>query len=146
MTRVLHSFFTLLLCIGLDWLWMRVVGNQLLNYQADKWFQPTDLVFYCLFTSGLLMLSVYPALYVRDRNIALYNAACFGLAAHGLYEFVSSLWYNMYYPVTLAVADTLWGTFAGIVAGFFSFEMGHWLRMSGSAEKDMTMDEGMFLE
>lgn len=145
MTRNLHAFFTFLICIVLDWLWMTGFAGGLLIYQAQNWFGPADLLFYCVLTAGLLMFSIYPALSVRDRNIALYYGALFGLAIHGLYGLFNAAWYG-YWPTTLFVADTLWGTFAGTMTGLLGFELGRWLRMSGSASKDVAIDGGKSLE
>ncbi|MEO6759706.1 MAG: DUF2177 family protein [Saprospiraceae bacterium] len=145
MTRAIHAFFTMLLCIALDWCWLAVLGNNLLHFQPNAWFDATDLLFYSLFTSGILMFSIYPALYAHDRNIALYYGAVFGFTAFGLYEVISSLWY-IYYPIDLAVADTIWGVISGALLGFLSYQLGRWMGMSGSRMKDLALDRGMFLE
>ncbi len=145
MTRGTHSFFTFLLCILLDWLWITEWSGDLLNYRVRNWMQPADTLFYCILAACLLMYSVYPALYIRHRLMAVVNGAKTGFALFGLYEVISSFWY-INYPTSLAVADTVWGVFAGALLGLISFEMGRWMRLTGSAEKDVELDQDMFLE
>ena len=145
MTRGIHSFFTFLACILLDWGWIHSIAHNLMNYRAAAFFQPGDLLFYCLILFLLLTESVYPALYKRTPVIALYYGALTGFVAFGIYEFISSFWYSNY-PLTLAVADTVWGVFMCTVLGWFSYLIGRSMHMSGSAEKDVAMDRGMFLE
>ena len=145
MARNLHSFLTFLVCIALDWVWLAGLAGELLLYRAADWFQPLDLIFYLLFTAGLLIFSTYPALFARDRNIALYYGAVFGLAVFGLYGLVNGA-LHVFWPTTLIIVDTAWGTFAGAVCGLLSFELGRWLGLSGSATKDVALDRGMFLE
>ena len=109
-----------------DFVWLGFVAKDLYakgigHLMADSPNWTAAVLFYLLFIVGLLYFAVVPALHAGSWRRATLNAALFGFFAYATYD-LTNLATLKGWPVSIVLADLVWGTFVSAVAstaGFF---------------------------
>ena len=120
MKAFLQPYLAALLVMGvLDALWLgllardfyrEAIGPQMA--EPVRWLPA--LAFYLAYPAALVGLALYPAGQPWGQQVA--RAALVGLVAYGVYD-LTNLATLRHWPVSLALADTAWGTLASTAAG-----------------------------
>jgi uncharacterized membrane protein len=119
--------------VGIDFVWLGLIAKGFYASQVGplllkKPNLPAAIVFYFVYTAGLLYLVVLPA--IRDASIthAALIGTIFGLLAYGTYD-LTNLATLKGWTTKLAIVDMAWG---GILTGLtasFSYLVGRALGM-----------------
>ncbi len=126
MKRNLTAYFSILLTfLVLDGIWLGLLMGP--SYRAwlgplmlDKPVIAPAVVFYLMYTVGLLVLAVQSGLRRDSVSHAAKRSALLGLVAYGTYDLTN--WATLQgWPAQLALVDWAWGTFASAVAGTVGF-------------------------
>lgn len=94
-----------------DRLYRPALGNQLLERFAIA----PALVFYVIYTVGVVVFAVAPGLSAERWPVALGYGALLGLVAYGTYNLTNQATLKVW-PLHLVLADMAWGTVATAVA------------------------------
>ena len=127
MSRNLLAYFATLIVFGIvDFIWLGFIAKDLyrngighLMAETPNWV--AAVLFYLLFIVGLVYFAVAPALAVDQWQRAAINAALFGFFCYATYD-LTNLATLRGWPVSIVVADLVWGAFVstvGATAGFF---------------------------
>ena len=115
-------FITLPIYIALDLLWVGLIANnfyksQIGNLMADKPNWAAIIIFYLIFTAGLVFFVINPAILKNSQSYAFLVGALFGLMTYGTYDLINlALIKNWPLPATLI--DLAWGiAVCSIVSG-----------------------------
>jgi uncharacterized membrane protein len=119
--RYLATYITMIFIMAaLDVLWIGFIAKQ--TYQsgighlmADKPNLLAAALFYLIFCAGLLWFAIVPSIVKPGMATAITTAAIFGFCAYATYD-LTNLATLKAWPVTLALIDIAWGTFASVVA------------------------------
>lgn len=124
MTQIMLLYFTMLpILIAGDLLWVGFLASNFYNAHIAhlrgpvQW--PGAILFYLIYTLGILIFVTYPHLNSLQQTI-LYGTL-FGLVCYGVYNFTNHAVLNDW-PMTVVVADVLWGIFLTTtvaVAGYY---------------------------
>jgi uncharacterized membrane protein len=111
---VISSIFTGLIFFGIDLVWLtimtpRLYKPQLAAYMTDKFNLLPALIFYVLFTAGLMVLVVFPAVERGSLPRALLLGGLLGLVAYATYD-LTNLSSIKNWPLIISVVDIAWGT------------------------------------
>jgi uncharacterized membrane protein len=119
----------LVVCFGLDLLWLGVVARGFYQRQIGHLMRPDvqwvpAILFYLIYVAALIVFVVAPAAERQSLVRAVGLGAFFGLAAYAAYN-LTSLALIKGYPVTGALVDLAWGAFlsaavSGVVYAFTS--------------------------
>ncbi len=117
----------LVFCL-LDFVWLAFLAkdfyqSQLGNLMLAQPRQVPAAAFYILYLFGLLVFAIVPALRQRHWETAMFLSALLGLIAYATYD-LSNLATLKGWPVSLALIDIAWGTFASAVAGTAGYFVG----------------------
>ena len=115
--------------IALDLLWLGVIAKPLYqqgigHLMAEQPNVPVAVLFYALYTLGLLLLAVLPNAAEPGWRKTLGTAALFGFFAYATYD-LTNLATLKGWPVGLSLLDMAWGTFvstASAAAGKFALD------------------------
>ena len=127
MSRTLIAYVaTLIVFAVVDFIWLGFIAkdwyrNAIGPLMADKPNLAAAVVFYLLYIVGLMYFAVMPAFGADEWQRAALNAALLGLIAYATYD-LTNLATLRGWPVSIVVADLVWGTFVSAVAataGFF---------------------------
>ncbi|MEN8614925.1 DUF2177 family protein [Dehalogenimonas sp. THU2] len=118
---------TLVIFLGIDFLWLAVISKNfyrehLGNLLKDSFNLAPALIFYFIYIVGLMVFVIIPAIDADSLLRAAGLGVLFGLVAYATYD-LSNLATLKGWPMTVVVADLLWGMFiSGIVsvAGFMA--------------------------
>ncbi len=130
MRSIVHFLVTLLLYAAFDLAFINFFAKKFIHEQVGWLLAPkpdlgAGLLFYLIFSAGLLFFCIRPA---QTARAALFNGAFFGLVAYATYELVNkALLAN--WPWPLVVVDLAWGTLAGAVVCWASWKLGHLIRI-----------------
>lgn len=127
MSRTLLAYIATLIVFGIvDFIWLGFVAKDLyrngighLMAESPNW--AAAVLFYLLFIGGLVYFAVGPALSAGEWQRAAINGALFGFFCYATYD-LTNLATLKGWPVSIVVADLLWGAFVstvGATAGFF---------------------------
>ncbi len=125
MRILLHLLITLTLYVLLDLAFINILARAFIQKQvgphlADRPDWMAGVLFYLIFSAGLLYFCVWPA---ASGIRALANGAFFGLVAYATYELVNrALLAN--WPWALVAVDLAWGVFAGGLVCWASWTLG----------------------
>ena len=127
MSRSLIAYVATLVVFGIvDFIWLGFVAKDLyrngighLMAESPNWI--AAVLFYLLFIIGLVIFAVSPALDAGAWQRAALYGALFGFFCYATYD-LTNLATLRGWPVSIVVADLLWGAFVsavGATAGFF---------------------------
>jgi uncharacterized membrane protein len=124
---IIASTFTGLIFLGIDLVWLsimtpRLYKPQLAAFMADRFHLLPALVFYVLFTVGLMALVVFPAVERGSVSRALILGGLLGLVAYATYD-LTNLASVKNWPVVISVVDITWGTFLSATSAV----IGYWI-------------------
>lgn len=120
MNAAFKPYLAALLVMGvLDALWLGVLARDFYREQMGaqmveqvRWVPA--LLFYFGYPAALVALALFPA--GQPLGVQIGRAALVGLMAYGVYD-LTNLATLRHWPVSLALVDTAWGTFASTLAG-----------------------------
>ncbi len=127
MSRSLIAYVATLVVFGIvDFIWLGFIAKDLyrngighLMAETPDW--GAAVLFYLLFIVGLVFFAVSPALEAGVWQRAALHGALFGFFCYATYD-LTNLATLKGWPVSIVVADLLWGAFVsavGATAGFF---------------------------
>ena len=113
--------------LALDAVWLSLAASRLykplLGGLLREPFQLTPAVlFYLIFTTGIVVFAVAPSLDSPRWTNAALRGAFFGFVGYAVYDLTNQATLNGW-PVTITVADLIWGTALTAVAataGYFA--------------------------
>lgn len=127
MTYVIAYISAAVIFLGLDAVWLGLVAKN--HYQswighlmADQPNFFVAAVFYIVYLAGVVYFAIAPALQNGGWAQAAIAGAILGFIAYGTYDF-TNLATLKGWPVSMVVADLIWGTFltsAAATAGYFA--------------------------
>ncbi|MBK8555783.1 MAG: DUF2177 family protein [Lewinellaceae bacterium] len=123
MLKLAAAFFATLVLYGtFDLLFINLFAKAFIQKQVGPLLaeQPdlsAGIVFYLIFTAGLLYFCIYPA---HSWQQAALNGAFFGLVAYATYELVNKALLAGW-PLALVVVDIAWGIFVGAAVCSLSY-------------------------
>lgn len=126
MSRPLIAYVsTLITFLAIDALWLTVLmGSTYKSYLGELMLAQPKLapaaVFYLLYTVGLVVFAVMPALRADDWRLAAGLGALLGLVAYATYD-LSNLATLRGWPMPLTLIDIAWGTVLSCVAATVGF-------------------------
>lgn len=118
-------FSTLAVCLGIDLIWLSLMNSRfykphLAGLMSDKVNWPPALLFYVLFTIGMLVLVVLPAVDRGSWIRAMVMGGLLGMVAYATYD-LSNLATLKNWPIILTIVDILWGTVLSAAVGSVSY-------------------------
>ncbi|GAB4493378.1 MAG: DUF2177 family protein [Saprospiraceae bacterium] len=128
MKNLVHFLLTLSLYAVLDLLWLNLFAKNFIQKQVGQYLaaQPdlkAGILFYLIFTAGLLWFCVLP---VPTQGRAALNGAFFGLVTYATYELVNKALLDKW-PLPLVMVDIAWGIFVGTIVSWASYKIRIWL-------------------
>lgn len=126
MSRLLIAYATTLITfLAIDALWLTVLmGSTYKSYLGELMLAQPRLgpaaLFYLLYTVGLVVFAVMPALRADDWKVAAGLGALLGLVAYATYD-LSNLATLRGWPMPLTIIDIAWGTVLSCVAASIGF-------------------------
>ena len=104
----------LLVCFGLDLLWLGVLAKGFYQRQIGHLMRPDvqwmpAVAFYLLYVAALVVFVVQPALERQSLGRAVVLGAFFGLAAYAAFDLTGLALFRDF-PWTVAIVDLAWGT------------------------------------
>ena len=122
---------TLVAFFAIDMVWLGLVAPGLYRKYLGYLMAPKPnwlaaIIFYLLFTFGILVLVVVPGLQERSLGATLLRAALFGLVSYATYD-LTNLATIKDWPVLVTVVDLIWGTVLSTAVGCVSYMAGKWL-------------------
>lgn len=115
--------FTVFLVIDMIWLGFiaKSLYSKYLGYiMALKPNLVVALIFYALFTLGILVFVIRPALIAQEPMRALLYGMFFGFITYATYD-LTNLATLKDWPVTITIIDLIWGTFLGGTTSYISY-------------------------
>jgi uncharacterized membrane protein len=105
---------TLPVFLGIDMVWLLFVAKDFYNKQLGFIMSknPTwipAIIFYLLFTGGLVIFVIFPALESKSWLNAVLMGALFGLICYATYD-LTNLATIKNWPVLITIIDLIWGT------------------------------------
>lgn len=119
MRFVAAYFFTLVVFLGIDFIWLsRVARGLYAESLGDLLLEKPNMVaagiFYLFYVVGIVVFAVAPALRSGEVMTAVLYGALFGLLAYGTYDMTNYATLKNW-PVLITFVDIAWG---GILTGF----------------------------
>jgi uncharacterized membrane protein len=118
---------TLLAFVALDAAWLAFVANAFFKSQLGALLrsQP-DLtvaaVFYLIYTGGLVILVVAPAMRERSAKAAVWRGAVLGLTAYATFD-LTNLAIIQGWTLAVTLVDIAWGTIASALASLAGYQV-----------------------
>ena len=109
--------------IDLVWLGImtpRLYKPQLAAYMADKFNLLPAVIFYILFTVGLMLLVVFPAVERGSLLRAVLLGGLLGLVAYATYD-LTNLSSIKNWPLIISVVDIAWGTVLSAISATLGY-------------------------
>jgi uncharacterized membrane protein len=135
MRNVLLFAATLVAFVALDAVWLAVVANAFFKSQIGPLLraQP-DLavaaVFYLIYTVGLIILVVAPALRDRSAKSAAWKGALLGLTAYATFD-LTNLAIIQGWTLAVTLVDVTWGAVVSAVASLVGYHVARLLSAGG---------------
>lgn len=116
---------TLIVFLGLDFLWLGVLAQNFYSSQLGSLMRDSinfgaSAGFYVAYVVGIVFFAIVPALAAASWRKAAGNGALLGLLAYGTYD-MTNIATLRDWPVTMSIVDMVWGsllTSISAVAGF----------------------------
>lgn len=124
---------TLLTCLAIDLTWLTVVAKSFYTKHLGFLMSSNPnllvgLLFYLLFTVGLLTFVVLPALETQSFGKALSLGFFFGLVVYSAYDLTNQAIVKDW-PLIVTIVDMLWGATLSCVVSGCSFYVARWLTL-----------------
>jgi uncharacterized membrane protein len=136
MLNALMTYLTVLVVFtAVDLLWLgafalnfykREIGTLLLERPRIR----VAFIFYALYSVGIVVLAVQPAIDSGQWHIALLLGAVFGTCAYGTYD-LTNLSTLRRWPLHLSLIDMAWGTMMTTISALAGYFVGR-LNLAGS--------------
>ncbi len=115
MMYVVAYLTTVIVFFAIDFIWLGTVAkgfyqDQIGSLLLDEFRVGVAVAFYVMYVAGIVIFAVVPAVKLGSLGHALLYGALFGLFCYATYDF-TNLATLKGYTVTVAVVDTIWGTF-----------------------------------
>ncbi len=119
---------TLVTFLAIDMLWLGWIARPFYQKELGFLLAPETnrlaaLIFYLLFTIGLLVFVVVPGLKADSLPATLLRAALFGLVTYAAYD-LTNLATVKDWPLQVTIVDMLWGTVLSTIVSWISFTIG----------------------
>lgn len=124
---------TALIFLGIDAIWLSVSApllyRPLLGELLRPDFDPVAAVaFYILYIAGLVVFAIAPSFAGASWRVAALRGGFFGLVAYATYDLTNQATLKGW-PVTITIADLIWGTLLSAVAAALGHAVA--VRLSG---------------
>nr|WP_294507647.1 DUF2177 family protein [uncultured Rhodopila sp.] len=111
---------TAIIFLGIDAIWLSVAGGLLYRpllgpLLRDDFDPAAAVLFYILYIAGLLVFAITPSIRDTGWRSAAIRGAFFGLVAYATYDLTNQATLKGW-PVTITIADLVWGTTLSAVA------------------------------
>lgn len=118
---------SLLVFLGIDFLWLAFIarnfyGKYLGHLMAKNPNLAVALLFYLIFTAGLVIFVITPALEKRSLLQALLLGALFGLVSYSTYD-LTNLATLKDWPVIVTIVDLIWGSFLSAAVSVVTYSI-----------------------
>ena len=116
MKVIVYGYIAAALCmLVLDIVWLSTMARILYKPNIgellmDGFRIAPAIVFYLLYLAGIVFFAVHPAYEKASLSTAMLNGAVLGLIAYGTYDLTNQATMKVW-PVTVTIADMIWGTF-----------------------------------
>jgi uncharacterized membrane protein len=122
---ILASMATGVIFFLIDLVWLgimtpRLYKPQLSAYMADKFNLLPAVIFYILFTIGLMLLVVFPAVERGSLLRAVLLGGLLGLVAYATYD-LTNLSSIKNWPLIISVVDIAWGTVLSAISATLGY-------------------------
>lgn len=122
---ILASVSTGVIFFLIDLVWLgvmtpRLYKPQLAAYMADKFNLLPAVIFYILFTIGLMLLVVFPAVERGSILRAVLLGGLLGLVAYATYD-LTNLSSIKNWPLIISVVDIAWGTVLSAISATLGY-------------------------
>jgi uncharacterized membrane protein len=117
MTKLLLTYFVTLICfLVIDMIWLQGVAKSFYAQQLTGLLRPKPIIwaaalFYFVYPLGLTIFGILRAPDPSSLGSVAMSAALFGFFAYLTYD-ATNYAVAKDFPLTIAIVDTLWGTFA----------------------------------
>ncbi len=115
MKTILHYILTLILFLGIDAVWLGLLAKDFYNQHLEsvmsssvRWL--AVVIFYLIYSLGILIFAVYPAISVERWKKAVFLGGLFGLFCYGTYELTNMATLAVW-DWQIVVIDMIWGIF-----------------------------------
>lgn len=130
MNKLLPYLGALVIYVACDYSWLTLTGDGL--YRAELGGMLLDepvvwaaVVFYLLYTAGLLVFAITPALRLQSIKQALLLGGFFGAVAYATYDLTNQATMRGW-STTVTVADIAWGFVVSAIVSAVGYGIGRW--------------------
>ena len=126
MEKIILIYITALsIFLLVDFIWLGVIAKNLYaqnigHLMASKVNFVAAFVFYFIFIAGLLVFSVFPALYAGSLQKAIFMGAFFGFVTYATYD-LTNLATLKDWPLSVTIIDLIWGSFIASLVSTLTF-------------------------
>jgi uncharacterized membrane protein len=125
-------FVTLVAYIALDMLWVGLLARSFYQNYLGFLFANTFnwipiVLFYLLFSIGLLVFVIIPGQQSGSLQNTLIFAALFGLVTYATYDLINFATLKDW-PLLVTLVDLLWGMIVSTLVGYISYTIGKWIK------------------
>lgn len=126
--EILRNYFlTLGVFLAIDSVWLLFLAKKFYSEQLGYLMAISPnliaaLIFYLLFTAGLVFFVIHPALASESGRYALLAGLFFGLVTYGTYDLTNQATIRDW-PVLITVVDLCWGSFVTGATAWISFNI-----------------------
>ena len=118
-------FIALPILIALDLSWVAVIANSFYKAEIGDLLAVSPnyyaaIIFYVIYTIGLLYFSLIPALKEQSFVLAFIRAAMLGFISYGFYN-ATNMAVLTHWSYLVAVIDTTWGTVVSAVTAGLTY-------------------------
>lgn len=118
---------TLAILLVIDGIWLTVIAKNLYAHELAglmtshiNW--GAALLFYVLFSIGIVRFVIHPALSQKSARKCLQLGLLFGLVAYATYD-LTNLATIKDWPITITMVDLTWGSCVTAVTAFISYSI-----------------------
>ena len=127
MNLVKDVLITLVIFTGIDFIWLGVIAKGMIQKEMghllrEKFMLAPALLFYVLYSFGLLYLAIYPAIKTGDIKKVVISSLLLGLVSYATYELTNLAVLNQW-SLKMTVVDIIWGTILSGITGFLVFKL-----------------------
>ncbi|MGU3493463.1 DUF2177 family protein [Xanthobacteraceae bacterium A53D] len=129
-THAIAYVATALAFLAIDAVWLTAMGNRfykpLMGDMVLEGFRPLPaLVFYLIYTAGIIIFAVSPALDSGRWTTALTYGALFGFFCYATYDLTNQATLKSW-PVALTIVDITWGTVLTAASATLGYLITRW--------------------